>query len=240
MGTNTMRKQRGFTLIEIAIVLVIIGLLLGGVLKGQELITAARVRNLASQIDGVKVAYFGFQDRFRSLPGDLLAGTANANIQGMPGGCALGPTCGNGLIDVNEMFVAWNQLSKAGFITGSYTGTVADVTPTPAINPTNPFGGYLQLVNDNIFDDALEPAQPIALNIKTGAQIPSGTLAELDRKIDDGQPMSGTLRSLGNAARTLAPAGGAPMVVVACNLAGPPVVWNAAADLKNCGGVALQ
>ena len=44
-----MRKQTGFTLIEIAIVLVIIGLLLGGVLKGQELITSARVRNLATQ-----------------------------------------------------------------------------------------------------------------------------------------------------------------------------------------------
>ena len=42
-----MRKQQGFTLIEIAIVLVIIGLLLGGVLKGQELINAARVRNIA-------------------------------------------------------------------------------------------------------------------------------------------------------------------------------------------------
>ena len=49
-----MRKQAGFTLIEIAIVLVIIGLLLGGVLKGQELITSARVRNLISQQDGIK------------------------------------------------------------------------------------------------------------------------------------------------------------------------------------------
>ena len=65
-----MRKQSGFTLIEIAIVLVIIGLLLGGVLKGQELITSARVRNLISQQDGVKAAYFGFLDRFRALPGD--------------------------------------------------------------------------------------------------------------------------------------------------------------------------
>ncbi|HYJ20307.1 MAG TPA: prepilin-type N-terminal cleavage/methylation domain-containing protein, partial [Burkholderiales bacterium] len=50
------RKQQGFTLIEIAIVLVIIGLLLGGILKGQELITSARVRNLISQQDGVKAA----------------------------------------------------------------------------------------------------------------------------------------------------------------------------------------
>ncbi|MGH8650283.1 MAG: prepilin-type N-terminal cleavage/methylation domain-containing protein, partial [Burkholderiales bacterium] len=72
-----MRKQTGFTLIEIAIVLVIIGLLLGGVLKGQELITSARVRNLISQQDGVKAAYFGFLDRFRSLPGDYSLATTN-------------------------------------------------------------------------------------------------------------------------------------------------------------------
>ena len=56
-------KQRGFTLVEIAIVLVIIGLLLGGILKGQELITAARVRNLADQSAGVQAAYYGFIDR---------------------------------------------------------------------------------------------------------------------------------------------------------------------------------
>src|SRR4030095_7269589 len=71
------RRNNGFTLIEIAIVLVIIGLLLGGVLKGQELITGARVRNLASQQDGVKAAYFGFLDRYRALPGDYIAASTN-------------------------------------------------------------------------------------------------------------------------------------------------------------------
>ena len=64
-------------LIEIAIVLVIIGLLLGGVLKGQELITGARVRNFIQQQDGVKAAYFGFLDRYRALPGDYTQALAN-------------------------------------------------------------------------------------------------------------------------------------------------------------------
>ncbi len=57
------RNQRGFTLVEIAIVLVIIGLLLGGVLKGQEMITNAKVRNLADQGSSIKAAYYAFQDR---------------------------------------------------------------------------------------------------------------------------------------------------------------------------------
>ena len=73
------RNANGFTLIEIAIVLVIIGLLLGGVLKGQELITGARVRNLISQQDGIKAAFFGFQDRFRALPGDYASASTNIN-----------------------------------------------------------------------------------------------------------------------------------------------------------------
>src|SRR3954449_12552074 len=78
------RKQSGFTLIEIAIVLVIIGLLLGGVLKGQELITGARVRNLIGQQDGIKSAYFGFLDRYRALPGDFK--NASTTIQGVSSG----------------------------------------------------------------------------------------------------------------------------------------------------------
>ena len=73
------RYSQGFTLIEIAIVLVIIGLLLGGVLKGQELITGARVRNLISQQDGIKAAFFGFQDRYRALPGDYASADTNIN-----------------------------------------------------------------------------------------------------------------------------------------------------------------
>src|SRR5947208_13835939 len=87
---KTGQKQQGFTLIEIAIVLVIIGLLLGGVLKGQELITAARVRNLAAQLDGVKIAYLGFQDRYRALPGDYPLGAPNANIPGPTGNATVG------------------------------------------------------------------------------------------------------------------------------------------------------
>src|SRR6187455_2431595 len=64
------RTQRGFTLVEIAIVLVIIGLLLGGILKGQEMITQAKIKNVVSDFSGISAAYYGYQDRYRAIPGD--------------------------------------------------------------------------------------------------------------------------------------------------------------------------
>ena len=62
--------QKGFTLVEIAIVLVIIGLLLGGILKGQEMITQAKIKNIISDFSGISAAFHGYQDRYRALPGD--------------------------------------------------------------------------------------------------------------------------------------------------------------------------
>jgi len=71
-GVNdAMRKQQsGFTLVEIAIVLVIIGLLLGGVLKGQELINSAKVKNMIGDLRAVSSMVYAYQDRFKALPGD--------------------------------------------------------------------------------------------------------------------------------------------------------------------------
>src|SRR2546429_2625420 len=70
-GERPMTKRRqGFTLVEIAIVLVIIGLLLGGILKGQEMITQAKIKNIMSDFSGISAAYHGYQDRYRAIPGD--------------------------------------------------------------------------------------------------------------------------------------------------------------------------
>ena len=228
-----MRKQSGFTLIEIAIVLVIIGLLLGGVLKGQELITSARVRNLISQQDGVKAAYFGFLDRFRALPGDysqasnnianVAAGT-NGNNNGRIESIALGGT-------IDEHISAWDHLSKAGFINGSYT--YAAGAETNASAPTNPYARYLRIIYDNIYGTGT-PAN--RHNLKTGNQIPSDLMAEIDRKIDDGNPVGGTFQFTaynGGGTGGVAPVGGA---AGQCYVG---TTWAAATIDTNCGGASL-
>lgn len=232
------QRQTGFTLIEIAIVLVIIGLLLGGVLKGQELITSARVRNLISQQDGVKAAFFGFQDRFRSFPGDYTAAVTNiANVS--VAACNAGIGNGNGRIEAGtEARLAWEHLSKAGFITGTYTCAAAD---GPTTTPVNPYGIYLEIVYDGLYG-AGTVAVPLAArhNVKTGAQVPVDIISEMDRKIDDGAPNTGGFqfsRYIGNAAA--APTDGAaaaPACTSALTAAG---VWNTTNGSTNCGGASL-
>ncbi len=116
------RKQSGFTLVEIAIVLVIIGLLLGGVLKGQEMIESARIKSVVADMNGVAAAYNTYQDRFRAIPGDEPAPTMNA--RGWPG--TLGGN-GNGVLAIlptatfsntGEQAVLWRALRGSGLAVG--------------------------------------------------------------------------------------------------------------------------
>jgi prepilin-type N-terminal cleavage/methylation domain-containing protein len=223
-------QQSGFTLIEIAIVLVIIGLLLGGVLKGQELITAARVRNIISSQDGIKAAYFGFLDRYRALPGDYLIANAQANIPGCAGcfGGVQGSGGGDGQIRGAEAIHAWEHLSKAGFITGSYISGSATPTAGPANTPTNPYGSLIQLIFDADYQDPGTATE--RHNLKTGANIPSDILAEVDRKIDDGLATAGQFRfttmatTVNNTSNVCFAAGGA---------------WRSDISTATCAGVTL-
>ncbi len=183
------KKQSGFTLIEIAIVLVIIGLLLGGVLKGQELITSARVRNLISIQDGYKAAFYGFQDRYRALPGDY--SQASKVIAGVASGV---DGNGDGFIKEanNENQYVWDHLSHAGFITGNYAFNTSDVSQYPS----NPYSSPMELAYSNDYADAngTTPAGTSRHILKIGAGIPSDILAEVDRKIDDGRADQGSFR----------------------------------------------
>lgn len=184
------RAARGFTLVEIAVVLVIVGLILGGVFKGQALIDGARVRSLANEVTGIRTAWYGFQDRYRSLPGDFADAATQIDSAAVAGD-------GNGRIeDARERAAVWQQLALAGFISGDFdgrpgsAGSATDVDCGPRTCPKNPFGGAYKISYASQGADARGAAH----EIYTGDRIPVGILAELDRKLDDGLPGSGRLR----------------------------------------------
>jgi prepilin-type N-terminal cleavage/methylation domain-containing protein len=226
------RYATGFTLIEIAIVLVIIGLLLGGVLKGQELITGARVRNLISQQDGIKAAFFGFQDRFRALPGDYATASTNINAVSQNGN-------GNGRIENNatapafahEELLAWNHLTAAGFLNGSFTVTSGDTNATDQNNPKNPYSVYIQIIYDNTYGTGPMPSKH---NLKTGSQVPVEIMAEVDRKIDDGLPYAGGFQF-----SVYVPNAGTPLAPATCVATTTPATWAISLGNTNCGGASL-
>lgn len=194
-------KQSGFTLIEIAIVLVIIGLLLGGVLKGQELITTARVHALNNTADGITAAWFSFQDRYRAFPGDYLDAQSTVNLPGAPAGGD-----GNGRVgfvgttdDPAERGAVWIHLVAAGYLTGEFR-TPANIASNeygcPISDcPDNGFGSGMVLGFSNlVVQSTAVPPSVEAHELNTGHGIPVQVLAELDRKIDDGLANTGVMQ----------------------------------------------
>lgn len=125
------RNQSGFTLVEIAIVLVIIGLLLGGVLKGQEMIENARIKSVVNSLNGVSAAYNSYLDRYRTIPGDEAAATMTARGWAGTSGAPVA-TATNGALDVaaadtftnlNEQAALWRGLRGSGMLAGDPTLT---------------------------------------------------------------------------------------------------------------------
>jgi prepilin-type N-terminal cleavage/methylation domain-containing protein len=193
------RKQSGFTLIEIAIVLVIIGLLLGGVLKGQELINSARVKNLATDFKNIPVFIYGYQDKFRALPGDDAA-VATHVTGGTPATTPAG-TQGNGVINGNwnsttatdESYLFWQHVRLAGLAPGSTDTAAADYLPV------NASGGKIGIQSGT----SVPGSSPIIDN-PAGAALrgsyiicSSGILGkfvkQLDIQMDDGNTATGSM-----------------------------------------------
>jgi len=179
-------RQKGFTLIEIAIVLVIVGLLLGGVLKGQELITQARIKNVANDFNNIATAIYGYQDRYRRLPGD------DETASGRWSSAAVGDHSGaikgyfNSTSNGDESRIVWQHLRRSGFLAGD---------PASFEQPANAVGGIIGLQNDagKTTVDTKEVPELVGTVI-CASNLNGKTAGALDAQFDDGRANGGSVR----------------------------------------------
>ncbi|MGA7595690.1 MAG: prepilin-type N-terminal cleavage/methylation domain-containing protein [Gallionella sp.] len=216
------RNQSGFTLIEIAIVLVIIGLLLGGVLKGQELINSAKVKNLATDFKNVPIYIYGYQDKYKALPGDDSNAVTHLSVAGASGvvnGNGDGVINGawNSITAADESFQFWQQIRLAGFGPGSTTQGSTDYIPHNAV------GGIIGVTN------ALTN-KPISTMSGTyivcSSSIPFKFAKQLDVSLDDGNTATGSVQVYAQPATLNTPPtnGGEPAIAIGGVTDDTPVV----------------
>lgn len=184
------RSQSGFTLVEIAVVLIIIGLLLGAVLKGQELIDNTKAKRAANDMNGVTAAFHGYRDRYNRLPGDdgplatlgarggsWSAVTEQGNADGVVGVTLTQAWNGGG-----EGAAFWQHLRASGLIAGD------PAQAGVAALPHNAFGGLIGVTSSATMGGL--GGLKICMS-----QVPGKLAVALDNQLDDGLPGAGSFRA---------------------------------------------
>ncbi len=212
---TSIKQNKGFTLVELAIVMTIIGLLTGGVLKGQAMLSNAKIFKTSKQVKSFVAAYTTFADTYSSIPGDFPGATFRLPNCTNATGCYNGDSDGsvgtlsyiwnNGLgynaVDTeNTQF--WTHLSKAGLITQVKNGgTVAWGDSHPA----SPIAGGFTVIQ-SLQAGAAGSDSPNGLFLRLHGSLTSGNTeynplispkdaAHLDRLMDDGEPNTGNVRT---------------------------------------------
>jgi len=188
------RQQAGFTLVEIAIVLVIIGLLLGGVLKGQEMIENGKIKSVISDMKGVSAAFYSYQDRYRAVPGDDISATtrfASAGtvvVNGGGNGALFGPyltvgvTVGVAPAVGAETSNFWQHIRLAGFLSGDLT------TNNGGNNAISAAGGAVGV------QDVTAAYGLAGIKVCVGS-LPSKYAQSMDTQLDDASATTGAFRA---------------------------------------------
>ncbi len=184
------KDSQGFTLIEIAIVLLIVSLLIGGIFQGQQLLQNAKAQTLVTEVSSLRASWYSFLDRYKAYPGDFASATLQIDGSSNDGD-------GNNLIDTKaEVANAWLHLAKSGLISGNFDanldhlGNLESTTCQSSTCPQNPFTGFYKILWSSAGKNLSQPTHLLF----TGDQIPASVLYKLDKEIDDGSPETGSVR----------------------------------------------
>jgi len=178
MSNGLNRRINGFTLIEIAIVILIAGLILTAVVKGDSLIQQGRVQDSIAIAADLSAASRIFKQRYHYLPGDFSIDTGlSPQIPGVSAACmsgGVGAGNGNGAVEINESPCVPEHLFAAGLIKGG-------------LGPLRSQYGTIQVIANTASQTALGP-NPLPANIQNViefANLPCDVAREIDRKLDD-------------------------------------------------------
>ena len=228
--------RNGFTLIELSIVLVIIGLLVGGVLAGKALIQQAEVRSASSQLQKLETAYRAFQTKYGCIMGDCPNATDffGDNYVVVAAGCPPSGGAGNGNGDGNGLIKPWSGYAGGGNWTCESIQAISSLNLSgflpAALKPNNCGSSYFRGINESCAyfytDDLYSGVTPINVNGITWANYTAGNPVNvaalspvqarlIDEKIDDGKPATGKFRGLDSR-----PASGGAIVASSCQTSG--------------------
>jgi prepilin-type N-terminal cleavage/methylation domain-containing protein len=193
---NKNKRQAGFSLIESAIVLVIMGLLIGGILKGKDLIESARLKRVVSQLNEYRLATSAFLDKYDALPGDCNKASTLIK-QGLQNGNGNGIVDGAGLASGSEALNFWTHLSAAGLIGSPGPSEAEGVGDFGKGAPAASIGGGFTVENNPQGLNGLW----LMLGKKAGDHGNGGLLTptqaqSIDQKLDNGYPTSGKVRAI--------------------------------------------
>ncbi len=244
------KHQHAFSLVELSIVLVILGLLVGGILAGQSLIRAAELRKVTTDIENLKTAIMVFRGKYFALPGDMSNATsfwgdratgteacADAAIaDGTPGTCNGNDNGVLGLVGTEnlEYVLAWQHLTLAGLVPGTYNGI--SPTLTPGINVprtslgnnslywlahTHTYGRYGNIIilggaTGQAWGPVLAPEEAWNIDVKT----------------DDGDPFRGNTRTWNGYTAGVFPTTGC--VLTGTRTSSVPVVYDFSITTRSC------
>jgi prepilin-type N-terminal cleavage/methylation domain-containing protein len=227
MPSYISRDQRGFTLIEMSIVLVIIGLIVGGILKGQEVIESARQKNLAAMYDQIRAAQNTFVDRYRSLPGDFAQATSKISAQvengdnngfvATAGGIAAASAAGIAAVNASqgEFYGYFQSLVASGLYGGGQIGNSsgasifsggATASPLPAAPWSNTGLTAASGTHEGVTSVPASAMSAVwlrlaatagAISASSQGALTAASAFQVDQKFDDGVPGLGRIRNSG-------------------------------------------
>lgn len=221
-------KTRGFTLIEISIVLIIIGLVVAGILVGRDLIKDAENKRVIRSLESFRTAFYAFRTKYNALPGDMRSPSifwANITTEGN----------GNGLINVwpTEASLAWQELLEAGLVNVSVTAP--DQHYAYGVTPSSNGVAYWYNKDLHIPSHISRYGNTISLTTAGSVGTDAGSIMSsedaylIDSKMDDGMPESGRLYGMGDITGGLIALDGC-----VTSMDPPPVVYYLSNPYKAC------